>query len=444
MKSPLKHIATLFGTIALAAVMVTFFIACKDDPGDNKPTSGTGFYEGFEYSYDAAGVTIEIYSGSGGNVVIPATIDGKPVISIGDKAFDGYRLTGGQLTSVTIPNSVKTIGERAFMQNQLTSVIIPNSVTYIGEWAFAQNQLTSVTIGNGLTYIGEWAFRRNNLTSVTIPNSVKTIGDHAFTQNQLTSVTIGNGLTYIGESAFDGSSDGNQLTSVTIPDSVTYIGAFAFSGNQLTNVTIGSGVTSIGEGAFASNKLTELTLAPGNTAYIVHPPANPSFLLSKDGKQLLMHYGTEQSVTIPASVTSIMAYAFYAVNNNYRLTSVTFDTNNSVTEIGEEAFSRNELTNVTIPAGVTIGVFAFASNQSLTSVTIGDNVTIKAGAFGFCNELTSITMGTNVTIDNNAFSGIDEGQNSGFESVFNITNNKAAGTYTGSGDFYPKTWSKSP
>ncbi|MBR3939540.1 MAG: leucine-rich repeat domain-containing protein, partial [Bacteroidales bacterium] len=103
----------------------------------------------------------------------------------------------------------------------LTSVTIPNSVTSIGEYAFYNcSGLTSVTIPNSVTSIGESAFRGcSGLTSVTIPNSVTTIGERAFYNcSGLTSVTIGNSVTSIGNSAFSGCSG---LTSVTIPNSVT-------------------------------------------------------------------------------------------------------------------------------------------------------------------------------------------------------------------------------
>jgi hypothetical protein len=254
-----------------------------------------GAYGRFTYYSSATTVTITRYTGNGGNVTIPAEINGKPVTTIGDWAF-GHN----QLTSVTIPSSVTSIGSSAFSGNQLTSVTIPNSVTSIGDYAFYENQLTSVTIGNSVTSIGDGVFYGSQLTSVTIPDSVTSIGHSAFSYNQLTSVTIGNSVTSIGHSAFVG----NQLTSVTIGNSVTTIGERAFYENQLTSVTIPNSVISIGDSAFWHNQLT--------------------------------------SVTIPNSVTSIGNYAFAA----NQLTSVTIG--NSVTSIGHSAFIFNQLTSVTI------------------------------------------------------------------------------------------------
>jgi hypothetical protein len=181
---------------------------------------GSGTYGDFRYNYGATTVTITGYTGTGGAVNIPSTIDGKPIVSIGNNAFcevvysnnsiDGYR--GKGLTSVIIPNSVTIIGRYAFAYNQLTSVTIPNSVTTIGDSAFWSNQLTSVTIPNSVTTIEVWAFASNKLTSVTIGNGVTTIGRFAFAYNKLTSVTIGNSVTTIGNQAFES----NPLTSVTI------------------------------------------------------------------------------------------------------------------------------------------------------------------------------------------------------------------------------------
>jgi hypothetical protein len=202
-------------------------------PAGQSPISGT--FGDFRYEGTPAGLAITAYIGAGGAVTIPSTINNILVTAIADGS--GYDdngrsnpvgvFSGSNLTGISIPRSVKSIGAYAFYGNQLTSVTIPNSVTSIGERAFAQNQRTSVTIPNSVTSIGERAFERNQLTSVDIPNSVTSIGDWAFAQNQLTSVTIPNSVTSIGERAFYM----NQLTSVTIPNSVTTIGEEAFGDN---------------------------------------------------------------------------------------------------------------------------------------------------------------------------------------------------------------------
>jgi LPXTG-motif cell wall-anchored protein len=237
--------------------------------------------------------------------IIPSTIGGNPVTTIGDSAF-----YNNQLTSVTIPNSVTSIGDHAFYRNQLTSVTIPNSVFTIENGAFSNSQLTSITIPNSVTSIGNEVFQHNQLTSVTIPNSVTSIGDHALSDNQLTSVTIEGNITTAGSNVFSGNPiqtftygldtytpsdpltedcftfDGsNTLTgfnwadiatirdhsnaclnpNVNIPstiggNSVTIIGTGAFENSQLTSLTIPNTVTSIGDEAFFNNRLMSVTI----------------------------------------------------------------------------------------------------------------------------------------------------------------------------------------
>ena len=179
------------------------------------------------------------------------------VMSIGSSAFDGC----SDLTSITIPDSVMSIGKVAFSGcSGLTTVAIGDGVKSIGDHAFdGCSSLTTVTIGNGVTSIGSGAFWNcSGLTSVIIPDSVTSIGDDAFQYcSGLTTVTIGNSVTSIGSGAFY---ECSSLTSVSIPDSVTNIGDYAFEYcSGLTTVTIGNSVTSIGYAAFFfCNRLTSI------------------------------------------------------------------------------------------------------------------------------------------------------------------------------------------
>ena len=158
-------------------------------------------------------VTITGYTGSGGAVTIPSTIDGKPVTAIKDGTSSSGVFFSKGLTSVTIPNSVTTIGQGAFLNNQLTSVTIPNSVTTIGDYAFGLNQLTSVIIGSGVTTIGDYAFGYGNpLTSITIGANV-TLGSYGSFRGNFDSV-YNDGGKQTGTYIFTG--------TVTGPDNAGY------------------------------------------------------------------------------------------------------------------------------------------------------------------------------------------------------------------------------
>lgn len=186
----------------------------------------------YEYDYSQSTATVvakKAFFRCRGYVNIPERVKHKgqyfEVRYIGAAAFINY----SGLTSITIPNGVIGIEDKAFAGcHNLTSVIIPNSVISIGEEAFYDcHGMKTVTIGNSVKTIGNRAFRGcTGITSITIPNSVTNIGYAAFMYCiNMKSLSIGNGVTCIESNAFNGC---DKLTAVSIPTNVIKIGKEAF------------------------------------------------------------------------------------------------------------------------------------------------------------------------------------------------------------------------
>jgi hypothetical protein len=167
------------------------------------------------------------------HVDIPAEIDGKPVVAItGNGAADPNEFEGAfsfsQITSVTIPESVTTIGRFAFaVSSNLTSVSIPDSVTTIENEAFYQcHGLISVTLGQGVTSIGDLAFFRNSgLAFLSLPESLTTIGERAFEGCALTSLSFGQNLASLGTGTFFRCT---KLRSIVFRSTLGFMGPYCF------------------------------------------------------------------------------------------------------------------------------------------------------------------------------------------------------------------------
>ena len=238
------------------------------------------------YNKVAEGYVVKRYKGDSTSVTIPSTFKQEPVVAIANYCFANCQ----SLTSITIPDSVTSIGDSAFKGcTSLTKV----NVTSIEKWLLISFSNVS---SNPLFYAHNMYLNDELVAEIVIPNSLTSIGQYAFDGcTSLTNITIPDSVTSIGDSAFEGCT---SLTSITIPDSVTSIGYCAFCGcTRLTNITLPDSLTSIGDDVFVDcTNLTSITI-PNSVTSIGY---------------CAFEYCTNlTSIIIPASVTRIGQYAFW-------------------------------------------------------------------------------------------------------------------------------------
>ena len=363
----------------------------------------------------------------------------------------------GKLTSISIPDSVKTIENSALAYTGLTSAKIKAGVKYYSHVYSGCTSVTSVEIENGVTSIPAYTFATNTaLKSVTFPNTVVTIEEHAFNNCGLTSLVIPDNVTSIGEGAFENCTKIQTLslgkgltkiekyafaylfdmTTLVIPDNVETIGDDAFYDCQgLTSVSIGKGVTSIGSSAFASCSDLEFIEIPGNVKTIV----STAFIYCSKLKSVKFNEGLEEigegafnycekldGISLPSTVKTLGVAAFSGTgitDLNIDLTGITYgnelfrDCKNlkkvtitgNVSDIKYKMFQNcSSLTEVSLPSSVTfIGYYSFAGCNSLTDFTVPENVT-RIGNYAFAVDgeggLASITFNSKLeTIGESAF-----------------------------------------
>jgi hypothetical protein len=384
----------------------------------------------FTFTTNNGTITITGYTGPGGDVIIPSTINGLPVTGIGEWAF-----YDSPVPNVLIPDSVTNIADGAFFDcASLTNVTVGDKVMSLGDWTFAScSNLTSAcfrgdapSLGGTNVFYGcrgtvyylqgttDWGstlggrpavlwnppvpftYTTNNETititgytgsggSVAMPGRINflpvtSIGEWAFYDTSVTNVLIPDSVTNIADGAFF---DCASLTNVTVGDKVMSLGdwTFAFCSN-LTSVCFRGDAPSLGGasvfyGCGATNYYLWAGANWGSTlggrpAVLWNPPVPFTYTTNNEAITITEYTGSGGSVAIPGRinflpVTSIGGTAFYKCAN---LTSVTIP--NSVTDIGQYAFEIcTNLTNVSLGSGVTsIGTFAFLSCTSLTNLAV--------------------------------------------------------------------------
>lgn len=310
------------------------------------------YNEGKELEVTNEGISQKPYTG---NVVIPEEVTYEnqtlKVTSIGDKAF--YNSSG--LTSITIPKSIRAIGEDAFKGcRNISSVHISDLAAWCNMALFDaySNPMFNDGYDNNHLYLNG-----REVKDLVIPSGVTSIGQWAFYNcKSITSVTIPNSVTYIGKSAFGWCPN---IAAVYISDMAAWCGITFVSGDS-------------------------------NPLYVAH--------------RIFLNGSEVKDLVIPSTVTSIGSAAFMWCTG---ITSVTIP--NSVTSIGASAFNGcTNLPSVNIPNSVTsIGPFAFCNCTGFTTLDIPNGVTtIEEGAFSDCSNLNSVAIPASLTsVGNDAFKG---------------------------------------
>lgn len=398
-----KRLISLLVAVCMMITMlplsaVTAFAA--DTSTVHEANDGDGIYK-YAYTVNAENGTATITKFLGPvdpanngpyDIEIPTELDHHPVTGLGEYSFSGtyspdhqtnHNLISfcNQIQSVTIPESVTSIGKSAFEHcSKLDSLTIKGVATSIGAYAFAScTSLTSLSLVGSFQTIGDSAFVNCGMTSLTIDATITSIEKYAFSSRFLTSLSLTGNVQKIGDHAFDSCS---SLNTVTFPKSPTSIGSYAFdSCTSLNSIEIPGTVTEIGDCAFYHcSGLTSVKIDEG---------------VQSTGADMFNDCGQLTTVTFPESLTTIADGSFASCSN---LNHVKIPAR--VTCIGDSAFSNcTSLSEITLQDGVkTIGANAFFSCQALTSITLPDSVTdIGRDAFWYCSQLKSITIPENVT-----------------------------------------------
>ncbi len=332
------------------------------------------------------------YSGS---ITIPQTVehDGSTytVTALAESAFEDC----GNVSSLTLPATVRSIGSYCFYNCNFTSLQLPDSLRTLGDDAFLYSRISSLHLPSHFEEYGDAAFWARNLTSITVDEANSnycSIGGWLYSKDSLTLCIVPDGVTgtinvpsfvrHIGKMAFGFNSRAN---SVSLPEGLVSIGAFAFNCCAIVNnVVIPSTVTSIGICPFSyCPQLTNLTIASGNSHYVM----DGLMLYSSDYDTLVSCHKSEATVTINPNVKVLGGF-----ENNTWVRNINIPS--GVTDILDNCFCGCSFSTIVLPEHMkSIGALAFTENSNLASVTMPQTLlTMGEGAFAWCEGLSSIVI----------------------------------------------------
>ena len=339
------------------------------------------------------------------SIVIP-----NGVTTISACAFRGC----SRLKSIILSDTIKEIGWYAFENcSSLESIVIPNGVTTIGRQAFCGcSSLKSIVWPNTVTTIAKHTFYDcSNLENVLLPDSVTTIEDYAFKDCiELESIKLPTELTTICDDAFNGCS---SLKSIVIPDGVTTVGSYAFEDCiNLESITLPDGIIKINNYTFnRCSKLKSITI-PDTVEIIGYDAFKEcisleSIKLSAELKDMYEYAfsgcSSLESITLPNGVRDIDRYVFSGCSS---LKSITWS--NIINWIGGYAFNGcTSLKSIMLPNTVeSIDERAFSKCSSLENIFIPDSVTVCGSCiFDGCTSLKTISIPETMETNDDTFSG---------------------------------------
>ena len=154
------------------------------------------------------------------------TPSGENVREIKESAFEGL---GANFVFPIDPNKIEKIGDHAFFKNKVAELDFSNfrNLTEVDPYAFAHNEVKTLTVPESLKTVGNYAFRDNLIKEIDTKN-IETIGEGAFSNNRIEKLTFGDALTAIGSHAFEQ----NDLVKVNISNNVTNFGTSVFAFNN--------------------------------------------------------------------------------------------------------------------------------------------------------------------------------------------------------------------
>lgn len=402
MKSVLQRKQKLF--LLPVILLIAFF-----------PISADETPEGFVYTDNGTEITITGYSGSSASIIIPQSIVGKPVTTIGPAAF----ATNLTIQSVFIPASVERITVQAFQGcTNLESVNLETTgspgLHEIGVMAFQNTALTQIFLPASFELLAENAFEYcNNLTDIDVDplNSVyKSTDGVVFSVSGETLITyprgragpysIPDGVVTAGPSSF---STCQGLSSISFPPTLTTIDWYAFHGcSGLGSVTLPWTVKTLKQGAFYGSAIASIDFQVRSVGGLLFLGINiiEGYVFS--------NCNNLTSILLPRTVTSISPGAFA---DSIVLSSITVNSaNEDYTSVEGALYDKSVTILHTWPFGkedptvfpstlTTIGEYAFYSRADMSHIRLPDQIeTIGTGAFMYCHGLTSIRIPPSVTL----------------------------------------------